>query len=184
MSYIITRSGRHFSFTEFSASDLHISDIATALSNTCRFAGHLDKFYSVAQHSVLCSELVAPELAFEALMHDASEAYLGDVTAPLKALLPDYRAIEKQVNNLIRVRYGLPVTESREVKQADLIMLATERRDFGLDDGTPWPLIEGIPPASFVISPLPPELARLLFLRRFYELGTLTSIPMEDWLTC
>lgn len=170
MSYIITRSGRHFSFTDISSANFRVSDIATALSNTCRFAGHLKDFYSVAQHSVLCSELVAPEFAFEALMHDAAEAYIGDVTAPLKALLPDYRAIEERVDRMIRKTYGLPEIHSREVKKADLIMLATERRDFGLDDGTPWPILEGVEPASMVIEPLPPHKARVLFLERYSDL--------------
>lgn len=170
MSYIITRSGRHFSFTDITSADLRVSDIATALSNTCRFAGHLRDFYSVAQHSVLCSEIVAPEFAFKALMHEAAEAYIGDVTAPLKALLPDYRAIEERVDRMIRKTYGLPQTQSREVKKADLIMLATERRDFGLDDGTPWPILEGIEPASIVIEPLLPHEARELFLDRYSAL--------------
>lgn len=170
MSFIITRSGRHFSFTDLSSDNVRNNDIATALSNTCRFAGHLKDFYSVAQHSVLCSELVAPEFAFEALMHDAAEAYIGDVTAPLKALLPDFRAIEERVDRMIRKTYGLPEIQSLEVKKADLIMLATERRDFGLDDGTPWPILEGIEPASIVIEPLPPQEARDLFLERYSAL--------------
>lgn len=167
MSYIITRSGLHFSFTDIPGANFGVSDIATALSNICRFAGHLQDFYSVAQHSVLCSELVAPEFAFEALMHDAAEAYIGDVTAPLKALLPDYREIEERVERMIRKAYGLPPIQSREVKKADLIMLATERRDFGLDDGTPWPILEGIEPACIVIKPLLPHEARKLFLERY-----------------
>lgn len=170
MSFITTYSGRHFNLVNINATSINIHDIANALSNICRFTGHLKHFYSVAQHSVHCSEIVAPELAFEALMHDAAEAYLGDVSAPLKALLPDYRRIEKQVEKVLRWKYSLPEFESPDVKHADLVMLATERRDFGLDDGTDWPVLKGIKSASFIIEPLPPAEARALFIERFRAL--------------
>lgn len=92
------------------------------------------------------------------------------VTAPLKTLLPDYRAIEERIDSMLRKTYGLPQTQSREVKKADLIMLGTERRGFGLDDGTPWPILEGIEPASIVIEPLLPHEASELFLDRYSDL--------------
>lgn len=171
MSYIITHSGLHFSFTDLTSDNIRINDIATGLSNICRFAGQLSEFYSVAQHSVLCSQLVSPELAFEALMHDAAEAYMGDVTAPLKALLPDYRQIEKRVEHMIRKAHGLPEQHSKAVKHADLVMLATERRDFGLDGGTPWPMLDGIEPSLMIIKPLPPKEAKTLFLEYFESLS-------------
>ncbi|MBB9196718.1 5'-deoxynucleotidase, partial [Escherichia coli] len=85
--------------------------------------------YSVAQHAVLCSQLVPQELAFEALMHDATEAYCQDIPAPLKRLLPDYKRMEEKIDAVIREKYGLPQAMSTPVKYADLIMLATERRD-------------------------------------------------------
>jgi len=87
VSYIQTLSGKKFSYQFATADDIDIEDIANALSNICRFAGHLPEFYSVAQHSVLVSQIVPPEFAFEALMHDAAEAYCQDIPAPLKALL-------------------------------------------------------------------------------------------------
>jgi len=69
MSFIQTASGKHFDYLNASTDDVAIEDIATALSNICRFAGHLPEFYSVAQHSVLCSQIVPHEFAFEALLH-------------------------------------------------------------------------------------------------------------------
>lgn len=78
-------------------------------------------------------------------MHDAAEAYCQDIPAPLKALLPDYREIEKRTDQLIRFKFGLPLEEASVVKYADLTMLATERRDLDIDDSIPWVILEGIP---------------------------------------
>ena len=89
MSWITTQSGKHFDFNNLSAADICIEDISCALSNLCRFTGHVQDFYSVAQHSVHVSYLVPPEFALEALLHDAAEAYCNDISAPRKRLLPD-----------------------------------------------------------------------------------------------
>lgn len=70
MSYIQTLSGKKFNYLTATIDDIDVEDIATALSNICRFAGHLPEFYSVAQHSVLVSQIVPPEFAFEALKFD------------------------------------------------------------------------------------------------------------------
>lgn len=69
----------------------------------------------------------------------------GVIPAPLKRLLPDYKRMEEKIDAVIREKYGLPPVMSTPVKYADLIMLATERRDLGLDDGSLWPVLEGIP---------------------------------------
>lgn len=170
MTWINTLSGKHLDFTNISPDSICIEDIAAALSNICRFTGHLQDFYSVAQHSVLVSQLVPPEFALEALMHDAAEAYCNDISSPLKALLPEYRAIEDRIEAVIRSKFNLPPVMSAPVKYADLIMLATERRDFDMEDGTPWPILEGIPCADFILSPLMPRQARVLFLQRYNDL--------------
>lgn len=172
MSFIQTLSGKHFDYLNAQTDDVDIEDIATALSNICRFAGHLPEFYSVAQHSVLCSQIVPQEYAFEALMHDAAEAYCQDIPAPLKRLLPDYRRIETLVDDLIRSKFGLPLHQSDLVKYADLTMLATERRDLEIDDCTPWLILEGIPASDLIqIVPLRPGQAYGLFMNRFNELS-------------
>ncbi len=102
MSFIKTFSGKHFYYDKINKDDIVINDIAVSLSNMCRFAGHLSHFYSVAQHAVLCSQLVPQEFAFEALMHDATEAYCQDIPAPLKRLLPDYKRMEEKIDTVIR----------------------------------------------------------------------------------
>ena len=171
--FITTGSGQHFYFCNSGPDIVYIEDIALALSNLCRFTGHLDEFYSVAQHSVLARYLVPSEFALEALLHDASEAYCNDIAAPLKALLPDYRGIEKWVEGLISQKFGTPETISPEVKQADLIMLATERRDLFIDDDTEWAILRGIQPTNeFTINPLLPRQARKLFMERWHELSS------------
>lgn len=171
MSYIQTLSGKKFNYQTATADDIDIEDIATALSNICRFAGHVPDFYSVAQHSVLTSLLVPAEFAFEALMHDAAEAYCQDIPAPLKALLPDYRRIEDRVDGLIRAKFDINQEQAAVVKHADLVMLATERRDLDIDDGSVWPVLEGIPATdAFQITPLRPGQAFGLFINRFNEL--------------
>lgn len=171
MSYIQTLSGKKFNYLNATIDDIDIEDIATALSHICRFAGHLPEFYSVAQHSVLVSQIVPPEFAFEALMHDAAEAYCQDIPAPLKALLPDYQRIETLVDDLIREKYGINRVQASVVKYADLVMLATERRDLDIDDGSIWPMLEGIPATDvFQISPLRPGQSFGLFMNRFNEL--------------
>ncbi|MCE9891499.1 HD family hydrolase [Citrobacter portucalensis] len=171
MSYIQTLSGKKFNYLTATIDDINVEDIATALSNICRFAGHLPEFYSVAQHSVLVSQIVPPEFAFEALMHDAAEAYCQDIPAPLKALLPDYQRMETYVDGLIRFKFGISLEQAAVVKYADLTMLATERRDLEIDDGSKWEILEGIPCSDLVqVIPLRPGQAYGLFMNRFNEL--------------
>ena len=171
MSYITTLSGKHFNYLDIQQDAITIEDIANALSNICRFAGHLPYFYSVGQHSVLTSIIVPQEFALEALLHDAAEAYLTDIPAPLKSLLPDYRAVEDEVDDAIRQKFNLPREQHPAVKYADLVMLASERRDFEIDDGTVWPMLDGvIPTDQFVINPVGPRQSYGMFMNRFNQL--------------
>ncbi|MGG7993887.1 HD family hydrolase [Klebsiella aerogenes] len=171
MSFIQTLSGKHFNYNDIQEDAIVIEDIATALSHICRFAGHLPEFYSVGQHSVLVSHLVPQEFALEALLHDAAEAYMQDIPAPLKRLLPDYQVIETRVDAAIRKKFGLPADLHPTVKYADLVMLASERRDFEIDDGTHWPMLDGIfPTDQFVINPVRPGQSYGMFMNRFNQL--------------
>lgn len=169
MTWILTASGKHFDLIDPQPDMIDILDIASALANLCRFSGHCKIFYSVAQHSAIASQIVAPEYAIEALFHDASEAYLGDVTRPLKQLLPDYRRIEQRVEAVIRQRLGLPDTQSGAVTEADRIMLATERRDLMPDDQTDWPILAGITPLSNRLNAVNSYRAKAMFIERVVE---------------
>lgn len=129
MSWIQTYTGKKFDLLNPSLDAICIEDIAHALSNICRFTGHTDRFYSVAEHSVLVSRNVPSEFALEALMHDAAEAYIGDLSTPLKALLPEYRDIEKGIWAAISNKFDLPYRLHDQVKLHDAIALMSERRD-------------------------------------------------------
>lgn len=169
MTWITTHTGLHFDYQNLNADAVCIEDIAKGLSHECRFTGQLDRFYSVAQHSVECSYVVADKFKLEALLHDAVEAYCKDIPSPLKQLLPDYRLIEDKVDQIIRKKFNLPLTISPEVKQADLILLATEHRDIA-NDGKEWPILKNIPLIRKRIIPLSCNDAYHQFLNRFAEL--------------
>lgn len=172
MTWITTHTGLHFDYSKPNPDAIYIRDIAIALSRECRFTGQSQKFYSVAQHSVECSYIVPEQFKFEALLHDAVEAYCKDIPSPLKKLLPDYKKIENNIDSVIRKKFNLPLTISVEVRRADLIMLATEHRDVA-NDGKFWPMLDGIPLLKRKIECMSSEEAYSRFLERFFELENL-----------
>ena len=175
---ILTHSGIYFDFTDPEHSDINIIDIAWALSHICRFTGHVQSFYSVAQHSVLVSYLVPPEHAMEALLHDASEAYLNDLSSPLKQLLPDYRALEAKIEKAIFDRFNIKLPLNPCIKQADMTALCTERRDLMPDDNGVFDWFEGtnIKPIDVQIIAEDSDIAYYLFMDRFNELKEMEAI--------
>lgn len=170
-NWIQTFSGKKFSPMMPRIEDIDIKDAAHALSRICRFGGHVNcEIYSVAQHSVMVSELCKPENALYGLLHDLSEAYIGDVVAPLKRSteFDNYKKIEKHLQSMIYKKFGLSDEEPKDVKKADLIALSTEAAQFMTPLHAEW--ILPYEPLDIYIEPLLPSKAEKLFLERFKEL--------------
>lgn len=173
--WIQTVSGRKFDLLCPRVADINIGDIAHALSLLCRFNGHVPRFYSVAQHSVIVSRLCEPRYALAGLLHDAPEAYIGDITRPLKDLLPDVRLIEANIYRCIAERFGLEPDIPDAVHQADSAVLHAEAKQLIGYDADNW--CSRLPPAADIriVEPWSPETAQREFLKRFDYLTQLTS---------
>lgn len=123
-----TYTGKHVNVFEPTEDMICIEDIAHALSNQCRFAGHTKSFHSVAEHSITCSNLAISGLELQALMHDASEAYLVDIPTPIKNHMPEYKAIEHKLMCVIAKKFGFDwpmhpftITIDRDVLHYELL---------------------------------------------------------------
>lgn len=145
--------------------EVRITDIAHALSNMCRYAGHCCTFYSVAQHSVLVSRSLPDNMRLWGLLHDASEAYVVDIPRPLKPYISGYKEIEHRVMQAVWERFGLSGDEPPEVKRADNAILADEAAQLMVEPPMAWHLPEA--PLGISITPWTPDMARAAFLREF-----------------
>lgn len=126
-----TWRGKLLNYNSVDASMICLEDIAKGLSNICRFGGQISDFYSVAQHTLLVWHLAPTHLKRAALLHDAAEAYLGDVVKPLKVLLGDaYAKFEKAFETVIFEKYGVSLDELAELKQYDIEALEIENNYF------------------------------------------------------
>ena len=138
-STFITASGITIDLLNPRVQDININDITSGLSKICRFGGQISHFYSVAQHSVLCSHLAPQELKKAALMHDASEAYLGDVIKPLKNLLgAAYEEIEARFMERIFERFGVSILMLPKVKEFDKELYRRESDAFRYGRMNDW----------------------------------------------
>lgn len=161
-----TSRGREFYPVDPRADEVHIDDIAAALSKQCRYAGHCKRFYSVAEHSVLVASRAPEHLKLTALMHDASEAYLVDVPRPIKPNLPNYSIIENRLMHVIAEKYGFAWPMPPEVHDLDNRILLAERDQNLLPSPRSWGL-EGLEPLDVKLKFLNPEQAEFLFLAMF-----------------
>ncbi len=133
-----THSGGRFYVSDVTRTKIKLEDISHGLSHICRFGGHTKFFYSVAQHSLMVADIVKAlggtvEQEMWALMHDSTEAYMGDIPTPLKHTLTNFGAREEVLMGHIDNQLSLPDHGGWEyipsiVKQADKIALVTEAR--------------------------------------------------------
>ena len=164
MSYIVLKNGdKHFFGEKFTPC---IETIAFALSNINRYTGHVGQ-YSVAEHCLLVAEQLPLELKMSGLLHNAAEAYIGDISSPLKQLLPCYKKLEKHYHKTID-DYFCVETENDLVKTVDLRMLITEAKQFGIHehDGS-WPNVKSF---DVKIKRLTPKVAEQKFIEMFLKL--------------
>lgn len=168
--WIQTFSGRRFNPTNPVVDAIVIQDIAHALSLQCRFTGHVRQFYSIAQHCVLVSYLCDEGDRLWGQLHDADEAYIPDLSSPLKhsGKFDNYRECGKTLQRAICKRFGLPEKEPASVKKADMLLLATEARDLMSPLHPDW--VQPVEPLPFKIEPWGPDEAEDRFTKRFYEL--------------
>lgn len=185
-SWFTLASGKKFYPFDPRPEDIDIDDIALSLSHLCRFNGHCHEFYSVAEHSVHCSFHVAPGFELAALMHDATEAYVGDLIRPIKRFIPEFEEMEEAVWRAIALKFDLPPTLPPEVKDVDNVMLVTEARDL-LFDGDQRMKEWGLPQRPLtdlyilredVRIPWTPSEACHRFLHRFSELSHPAHTPL------
>jgi len=177
---MLTYSGRKIDLTNLQPGDVTLSDVARSLSLTCRWCGHLGVHYSVAQHCTLLTgyalsrrDMAAPdrtELAKICLLHDASEAYLSDISFGVKHMLPDYMALEAKVQDSIYAKYlGYLPTEKQEqdLKSLDHRLAVAEYLDIKTgakqsDLGAPHCNLERLP---LRVKPIPSHNAEAQFLQ-------------------
>lgn len=177
--WISLLSGGKFNYNRPEESDVTIEDIASALSNVCRFSGHLPRFYSVAQHLVNTSHIVSDENRFTALMHDTAEAFTNDLPTPLKWALPIFKELEGKIEGAMGDKFGFQFPYPPEVKEADTIMLMLEKY-YVKEDNSVWPMYEQWTKKKLArylslvdLDSWQPRRAKREFLERYFELKAL-----------
>lgn len=185
--WMLTYTGARYWPAAPQAADVRIIDIAHHLSMLCRYTGACRRFYSVAEHSVLVSQIVPPEHALCGLLHDAPEAYTNDINKPLKRSLPDYQRIEELNWTVIAGKFGLPWEMPEAVHEADYVMLRTEQvRLMPYCEFTDDWAREAHP--TLQLGCWSPAEAEAKFMSRFYELTRAlgsqcksSPVRFDDW---
>ena len=170
--WVGTNTGNYISLINPNPDEITIEDIATGLSNVCRFNGQLKMWYSVAEHSIHVAKLVPKQYKLQALLHDATEAYICDVPTPLKRMLGDaYSLVEERLAGAIGEKFGVNLTDlPAVVNQADRVMVVSERDAFQYSPRTWGPEYEEAlryPDMHRLYAT--PAAAREAFLRKFRQ---------------
>lgn len=170
-TFIETFTGRAFWPLMPTKEALSVIDIAHALSNQCRYTGHVRWFYSVAQHCCLLARWLedhggSPLDCLQILMHDAPEAYLVDIARPVKQYMPEYRVWDHAINDVIREWMGwdkFPMPEIQD--QLDSRVIVDERAQLMSDSGNDWG--HDLKPVGIHIAEWSPLEAEVEFLRLY-----------------
>ena len=184
---IVTYTGKVFDLLDPQPEMVCIEDIAHALANICRYTGHVREFYSVAQHCVLMADAYLPGNSLQKLLHDAAEAYIGDMASPWKQLLwvdtcgqsptnisaIPVKSYEQTIQNVIGIALGVDLSHSAEVKEADNRMFFTEIRDLmpPSEEFKNWK--GNLAPLDFTIIPWDSNYSEAAFLNSYWRLKKL-----------
>ena len=171
MSIVRTYTGKNLDLLNPDPKEIDIKDIAHHLAKLDRYNGAGHYTFSVGHHSLLVSDALPKEYKLHGLLHDATEAYLGDVVSPLKQLLPEYRKIEQGVMNAICTKFEITFPRPCIIKKADMSVMAAE-----MNQVVKWPDLpqkQGLPepPKGMVIEPMNWQKVKKVFLERFKELS-------------
>lgn len=168
--WIQTYSGGCFYPLDPRPSEVEIVDIAHALGMSCRYGGHSLKFYSVAEHAYHVSFHVPPEFGLWGLMHDAAEAYTTDLPRPLKHMIPQWEGIESKIMYAICRRFDMDTEEPKIVHEIDYRIVSDERAQIMAPCIRQWVASSRLEPLGVEIHCWSPEVAKEMFLERFYDL--------------
>lgn len=170
-SKMIVAAGHYVDLVAPDPDDIDIHSIGAALSKICRFGGHVPRFYSVAEHSVLAAttavehEGVNCSAAIKAVfLHDAAEAYIGDMIRPLKNMMGEFRRIERLFERAIEQRFNVDFQEHGDlIKRVDNILLLAEKKKLFPDDCAQWSGLDSIESVDVLFYFLQSDEAEILF---------------------
>lgn len=175
--WIATFTGQRFYPLCPTTKEVHIADIAHALSMKCRFTGHTQEFYSVAEHSVHVADLLRGKpirVQLSGLLHDAAEAYLPDIAGPIKGFFPEVNNAEDRLLDVVMDTFKLSRVLPDEVKIADAQMVVVERKQV-MNGDSKWTLPKIPIPAGVVCHCWTPKQAERMFHKKFGELNGQTK---------
>jgi hypothetical protein len=180
-TWIQTVSGKKMDLLNPAIDSINIEDIAYALSRICRFNGHTRRgtWYSVAEHSVNVAMLVPDEHKLTALMHDASEAYIADLSRPIKSFIKNYEYVEHRLMMVISRTFGNEWPLPKVVKDIDMRILNDEKRDIMGPEPEAWDNFGE--PMDFPIYGMHPQTAERAFLTAF-DLYTTGKVGKYEWI--
>lgn len=170
-NWLLTFSGIKVHPLDPKPEEIRVVDIAHGLSNICRFGGQCRVFYSVAEHSVRVAHLLArssapKEMVMWGLMHDAAEAYLGDVIRPLKGFFPAYKVVEEKVLKTVARKLRLSWPIPAKVKEADSSLLKSEAMEL-MEPSYAFEFPGKADPGTGTIVPCPPGGAKFMWEKEF-----------------
>lgn len=170
-NWIETFTGAKFYPLGALESEIDVLDIAHSLSNQCRYGGHTSSFYSVAQHSCLVAELVNSKYKMDALLHDATEAYLLDLPKPVKMCMPDYEKFEEDLREVVCKTFNISYPIPKNVLDMDIVAACIEHENFFSDKFKEfYQTYTSLPIPKMKLDPKTPLQSEKLFLSMYYFL--------------